>query len=151
MRPFKHLVVSTISGVAVYSLTGSLSSGIACFLTGCLVDIDHFYDYVKVNGWDFSIKRFCKHFVEIYPSLPSGKFYFFFHAYELAIILIMTCFLSKLNLILSFATLGYIVHLLCDQFANRSSPFAYFLTYRATKGFDKRSILNIKHPSSMKQ
>ncbi|MBI2559971.1 MAG: hypothetical protein HYW14_02410 [Planctomycetes bacterium] len=112
MRPFKHFVVSTISGAVVYSLTGALSPSIACFLTGWLIDVDHFYDYIKVNGWNFSVKGFFEHFDR------------------------------SLNLTLSFATLGYIIHLLSDQFTNGVSPLAYFLTYRVAKGFDKWSVLN---------
>lgn len=141
MRPFKHFAVSTISGAAVYSLTGSLSSSAAYFLTGWLIDVDHFYDYVKNNGWVFSVKRFVGFFYKSNPSSPSSKCYFLFHAHEFALILILLCFLSKLNPILSFATLGYIVHLLFDQFTNPVSPFAYFLTYRVLKGFDRGSIL----------
>ncbi|HLG30514.1 MAG TPA: hypothetical protein VI387_09915 [Candidatus Brocadiales bacterium] len=144
MRPFKHFVVSTVSGVAVYSLTGSLSPSIACFLTGWVIDVDHFYDYVKNNGWDFSVKRFVEYFEKSHPVPLGTHLYFFFHAHEFAIILILICFLSKLNLTLSFATLGYITHLLFDQFTNRVFPFAYFLTYRIAKGFDKRSISNTK-------
>ncbi|HHT9126216.1 MAG TPA: hypothetical protein ACFYD6_10415 [Candidatus Brocadiia bacterium] len=144
MRPFKHFVVSTISGAVVYSLTGALSPSIACFLTGWLIDVDHFYDYIKVNVWIFSVKRFLNHFDRLHPAPLGTHFYFFFHAHELAIILILTCFLSKLNLTLSFATLGYIIHLLSDQFTNGVSPLAYFLTYRVAKGFDKWSVLNIK-------
>lgn len=144
MKPFKHFVVSTISGAAVYSLTGSLSSSIAFFLTGWLIDVDHFYDYIKNNGWNFSIKRFKGYF---YRPIPiDKKIYFFLHAHELAIILILLCFLSKLNSTLSFATLGYIVHLLFDQFTNSVFPLSYFLTYRLVKGFDRKFILNIRQP-----
>ena len=144
MRPFKHFVVSTISGAAVYSLTGALSPSIACFLTGWVIDVDHFYDYVKNNGWDFSVKRFVEYFEKSHPAPLGTHLYFFFHAHEFAISLILICFLSKLNLTLSFATLGYITHLLFDQFTNRVFPFAYFLTYRIAKGFDKWSISNTK-------
>ncbi len=140
MKPFKHFAVSTISGAAVYSLTGSLSSSIACFLTGWLIDVDHFYDYIKANGWDFNIKRFIRYFDKSHPTQHYRKHYFFFHAHELAIILTLICLLSNLNLTISFATLGYIVHLLFDQFTNRVFPLAYFLTYRVVKGFEASSI-----------
>lgn len=140
MRPLKHFVVSVINSAAVYGLTGSLSPSIACFLTGWVIDVDHLYEYIKVNGWDFNVKRFNGFFSKSHPSLPGNKVYFFFHAHEFAIILILICFLSKLNLTVSFATLGYITHLLFDQFTNSAFPFAYFLTYRIVKGFDKRSI-----------
>jgi hypothetical protein len=146
MRPFKHFAVSTIGGVAIYCLTGSLSSGIAFSLTGCLTDVDHFYDYIKNVGWVFSLKRFNSFFSDTFSSPPGKKLYCFFHAYELAIILLLICFLNKANLTLFFATMGFIVHLLCDQFTNKIFPYSYFLTYRVIKRFDTWSIINVKQP-----
>lgn len=142
MRPFKHFVISTVGGAAVYGLTGSVSSSVAMFFTGWLIDVDHLFEYIRDNGCDFNVKRFWGYFYE-HHSIPEGrKLYFFFHSHEIAIILVLLCFLSKLNLTLSFATLGYILHLLCDQFANRILPLGYFFVYRLIKGFDKWFVLS---------
>jgi hypothetical protein len=58
MRPINHVSVSIITGVVAYLSTKTISSGIACFLIGWLVDIDHIWDYYRNGCKGFSVKRF---------------------------------------------------------------------------------------------
>lgn len=51
MSPEKHVLVSVALGGAVFYTTGSASSGVACFLAGTAIDIDHLYDYFRHLGF----------------------------------------------------------------------------------------------------
>ncbi len=54
MRPAEHLILGTVTSVALYPMLGALGS--ATFLTGSvLVDIDHYLDFIYHNRFtDFS-------------------------------------------------------------------------------------------------
>ncbi len=131
MSPKKHILVSVALGASVVCTTGSVSSGVACLLAGTAVDLDHFYDYFRHFGFKFSIEKFFlgRHFVE------SGRNFILLHSYEL--LPFMLAFFYYLNLPqLGIAiSIGFLGHLLCDQFVHRLHPLNYFFCFRLWHNF----------------
>ena len=124
----------------------SVASALVCFCAGILVDVDHYFDYVRDRGLDFNIKRFfCYINKEQYDQL-----YLVFHAYEYLVLLALMLVLSNYNLLLVAGTVGFTQHLLFDQLTNPVKPFAYFMTYRFKKGFSKQCLLQDEYLASLK-
>lgn len=75
---------------------------------------------------------------------------FYFHSYELLLILVSLCFVTHFNYLLSFTTLGFAIHLFLDQIYNPVNPLTYFLTYRILNGCKTEIILktNPHEPSA---
>jgi len=65
---------------------------------------------------------------------------FYFHSYELLLILVSLCFVTHFNYLLSFTTLGFAIHLFLDQIFNHVNPLTYFITYRILNGYKTEVI-----------
>ena len=143
MKPINHFGVSLIAGVATFLTTKTISPSIACFLVGWLVDVDHIWDFYRNGCSGFSIKRFGN-------AMDNGKIKragFYFHSYELLLILVSLCFITHFNYLLSFTTLGFAIHLFLDQMCNPVNPLTYFLTYRMLNGCKTEIIFKINPKS----
>ncbi len=68
------------------------------------------------------------------------KAYFYLHSYELLLILTALCFITHFNYLLSFTTLGLVIHVFCDQLYNPVHSRTYFLTYRMLNGYKPEII-----------
>ncbi len=90
MTPKNHVLVSATLGGVLFYVTQSLSPGVACFLAGTVIDIDHLYDYLKHCGLKFSIKNFFSgdYFVE------SRRNFVWLHSYELLPFILVSVLLS---------------------------------------------------------
>ena len=53
-----------------------------------------------------------------------------FHAYEYSVFIILMIIMSEGNLFVLAVGIGFIQHLIFDQFTNPIKPLAYFITYR---------------------
>ena len=132
MKPIFHLGASIITGVVTFLTTKTISPSIACFLAGWLVDVDHIWDFYKNSGKDFNVKRF----VNAFQNGEVKKAYLYLHSYELLFTLVLLCFFTHFNHLLSFTTLGFAVHLLFDQIFNPVKPLTYFITYRILNSYN---------------
>ncbi|MBI2471556.1 MAG: hypothetical protein HYV59_09990 [Planctomycetes bacterium] len=132
MKPICHLGASIITGVVTFLITKTISPSIACFLAGWLVDVDHIWDFYKNAGKGFNVKRF----VNTFENGEVKKAYLYLHSYELLFTLVLLCFFTHFNHLLSFATLGFAVHLLFDQIFNPVKPLTYFITYRILNSYN---------------
>lgn len=132
MKPIFHLGASIITGVVTFLITKTISPTIACFLVGWLVDVDHIWDFYKNAGKDFNVKRF----VNAFQNGEVKKAYLYLHSYELLFTLVLLCFFTHFNHLLSFTTLGFAVHLLFDQIFNPVKPLTYFITYRILNSYN---------------
>ena len=139
MKPVSHLSVSIIVGVATFLTTKAISPSIACFLAGWLVDIDHIWDFYKNGCRGFNIKRF----VYAMENGEIKKIYLYFHSYELLLVLVVLCYFTHFNYILSFTTIGFAIHLFFDQIFNPVKPLTYFITYRILNSYNKDIIFKI--------
>ena len=123
LGPLGHSVLSAGVGTAVWASTDSLLAIPVAFAAGILPDLDHVTDFFdsRDEGRNCHMLR------------P-------FHAWEY--------FVASLVVVLAFysgplfwaALLGYLGHLALDQTANRTHPLAYFIIYRASKGFRRRHL-----------
>jgi len=132
-----HALVSLGFGLAFYFVFKSFGSALVCFFAGVLVDVDHYFDYVRDRGLNFNLKRFF----EYGYGLEYERLFIVFHAYEYFVPLAIILVLSDYNLFVAAVFAGFAQHLLFDQFTNPVKPLAYFITYRLKNSFSKQSIL----------
>ena len=123
MGPIGHTAASLGLGGVAWAATGSPLALPVAVTTGVLVDLDHVIDF--------------------FDSRDQGRrshMFRPFHAWEyllLALVLLLTFSQHPLFLV---AFLGYLSHLLLDQFANQVHPLAYFIVYRAAHRFRRRQL-----------
>jgi hypothetical protein len=100
----------------MWARTGSRRAALAPFASGFLVDVDHLVDYGLVQA-----------------GVRDDKIVLALHGWEY---LPIWWAIDRALGLRGGALLGYVVHLVIDQIWNeKRSPLAYFVTYRATKGF----------------
>ena len=128
-----------------YLVFKSLAGALVCFVAGILVDVDHYFDYVRDTGLNFNIKRFFRYTY----GLQYDQLFIVFHAYEYLVPLALILIISEYNLLLVAASIGFTQHLLFDQFINPVKPLAYFISYRLKNGFSKQSLLRDDYLSSL--
>jgi membrane-bound metal-dependent hydrolase YbcI (DUF457 family) len=141
MRTLGHIVTSAGIGLFTYHRYKSKGAGLASFLVGFLIDIDHIVDYVKAHGWKpkWSVFNEAKH--EHY----SGKLYVPLHSYELIALFFMLCRRPEKHPYRVGVTLSVLTHLLLDQKCNPSrKPLTYFLAHRIHKRFNARDLLKAR-------
>ena len=133
-------------GLLFYLVFKSLAGALVCFFSGILVDVDHYFDYVRDRGLNFNIKRFFRYTY----GLQYDQLFIVFHAYEYLVPLALILIISEYNLLLVAASVGFTQHLLFDQFFNPVKPFAYFITYRLKNKCSKRSLLQDDYIASVR-
>lgn len=116
MLPHKHIIISAVVGAAGWWITGKPAAGMAALTTGVLPDIDHVIDY------------------SYYHRRGEHRLILPLHAYEFAL-LGTAIALQRRNKILGIAMLSYLIHLLADQFENRTHKLGYSLLFRAWNRF----------------
>ncbi len=138
MRPQYHAIASAGFGLAVYASLNSLGAALACLITGVFVDLDHLIDYYNHFGIELNLKKFYRNCYG--PRQKLDKIYLVLHGYEYLIPLTLLIFLVDSKKIVIGAAVGFLQHMVLDQFGNKVKPFAYFITYRWAKGFSKSSL-----------
>jgi hypothetical protein len=118
MMPKQHAAISAGWGALGWAWSGTIAALGSSVLVGVALDFDHAVDYAyyRLSGEQHRL------------LLPL-------HAYEWAIPLwLITRFLGGHRL--AWATVGsFLLHLLADQWENKTKPGTYFITYRLLKGF----------------
>lgn len=138
MRTIGHIVTSAGIGLFTYHRYRSKGAGIASFLVGWLIDLDHVVDYVKAHGWKPNWHRLNEAKHEHY----SGKLYLPLHSYELIALFFILFRNPTRHPYRVGITLSVLTHLLLDQKCNPSRrPMTYFLSHRAFKRFNASDIL----------
>lgn len=140
-----HTIASLGGSVIFYLIFNSFFCALICFLAGILVDLDHFFDYVKYTGWNTNLKQFFHYSY----GAKFKQFYLLFHSYEYLPLIAIIIIISDYNLLLIAAAIGFTQHLIFDQFTNPVKPLAYFLTYRSKNKFSKESFLKDDFLSSL--
>ncbi len=138
MRVTSHIKVSGILGLGVYAYTGETVSSVACFLSGWLIDLDHFLDWVMNFGPTLKHARVLSNF----RMHRYRRLYVIFHGWEYFIGLFAFHILYGLPPWVFYATLGGACHLALDQIYNGPKrPLAYFITYRLYQRFKASNIV----------
>lgn len=138
MSPTGHAVVSAGAAAVTAIALRSWSAGAACFLAGVLVDLDHYVDFWMNHGLVLSPRRFF----EFCYYGDSPTFVDLLHGYEYIPPLLWLCTVPGMRDVGIGLTVGYSLHLLCDQLFNRHlHRWTYFLAYRAFHRFDSKRIV----------
>src|ERR1700722_8801562 len=127
MRTSYHIVVSSGISLGLQAATHSWPAALGCFLSGVLIDTDHYLEYyIHRKKFPFrynDLKNFCW-------DATAKKQYLIFHAYEYMIVFWLLIYIFSLDVIWTGVALGLTTHLIFDQFTNPIKPLFYFLTYR---------------------
>jgi hypothetical protein len=125
----------------VYLFSQSISSALACFLSGIFIDLDHFFEYFYAFGYRaFSVKKFF----QAADDHLYRKFFLFLHSYELAAILwILSLVLIRRPWAWGFS-LGLTLHIIADQIYNPCDYRTYFLIFRIRHNFNGDRLFPIE-------
>lgn len=148
MKPLRHVITSFALGAGIWFFTKSAYAGLVCFMSGILVDLDHFIEHTIHFGWKtLSIKNVYKASRD--TTLSDGaegyeKLYLVFHSNEVAILLWIAAICTE-NIYLIAVALGYSSHLALDAIGNTMHPLSYFVIRRFAKKFRTKHLI-IKKP-----
>ena len=139
MRARYHVVASAGISLGFQAAMHSWPATLGCFLSGILIDIDHYLEYC------ISKKKFPYRYKELLDFClyhKESKLYLFFHAYEYLIILWLSIYFFDLGKIWIGIAIGLTAHLIFDQFTNPIKPLFYFLTFRIKNKFETSKIVS---------
>jgi len=131
----------TLSGI-LYLLFKSWSLSLACCLTGIFIDIDHFIDYFRENGWTPNIKNFFR----ICNECQFDQIVLILHGWEWIILFGVLSWLTGWNPWITGMFLGIGHHMILDAFANSSYFKTYSLIWRWKKGFHFDTVFSNQKP-----
>lgn len=142
MRARYHVVASAGVSLGFQAMSHSWPASLGCFLSGVLIDTDHYLEYcVTQKKFPFQYKDL----VEFCCYNKEGKLYLVFHAYEYLFIFWGLIYLFDLGVIWLGIAIGLTTHIMFDQFTNPTKPLFYFLTYRFKNHFEKNKLLTEKY------
>ena len=139
MKARYHVMVSTGLSLGVLALSQSWPATTACFFSGILIDLDHYWEYYIIKQ-KFPFRY--KDLVDFCQNDKYSKLYLIFHSYEYLILLWFAIYFLHLNEVWIGFALGLTVHLLFDQLVNPVKPLFYFLTFRMYYQFEKSKIVS---------
>ena len=134
-----HVVVSAGVSLGLQATLHSWPATLGCFLSGVLIDVDHYLEYWIIK------KKFPFRFKDLQDFCDfseTKKTYLIFHGYEFLLILWFLIFFLQLNLVWLGVILGLTVHMIFDQFTNPIKPLFYFIIFRIRHNFEKSKILS---------
>ncbi len=139
MGPHGHAAITLTLGTILYYYNHySLGAFLSFVISGILIDIDHYIDYIRERGLTFNLKKVyatCK-----YGNIHFKKITVFLHSYELVILLWLVTFMLNGHIIWKYTALGFTLHLFIDQIVNPVLPFGYFLSFRIANNFETNKI-----------
>lgn len=127
-----HLGVALFLSTLVYVFFRSWKGVLVCFIASFYTDIDHLYEYFLANGFSFDWKSMVtgQYFVTV------AKRYVWFHSYESVLIAFVLVVIKAIRWQTAVAySMGFLGHLMVDQFSYPLKPLAYSLIYRWYYGF----------------
>lgn len=135
MTVTQHAGITSVVCAGLYFASHSPGMVIACFVTGVLIDLDHFLDYV-VN---FAPRFGVRHFFHCFKDQVFDRIIVFLHAWEWVGVAIILAVVTQSNVAIG-AAVGLLLHMVLDQVFNRHNPCGYFLLYRLVNKFDAKSF-----------
>jgi hypothetical protein len=129
----EHLVISAAGSAAILAGGGDLASAVSFSALGVFMDLDHFADYWRETGLNGDIPRFMAYF----STRSAKKLWLFMHGWEFSLAAAVLAWLWPGSPAwMAWASVGWMVHLMLDQYFNGLHPLAYFLLFRLKHGFD---------------
>ena len=136
----EHLIPSTIIGLLAWYVTGDQALVAIALLTGWLIDADHLLDLLLDRHRAGNRDSLSEIVMTGSYFKRNDKIIVMLHSWELIVLWISGWWFWGRPDIGITGGVSWIVHLLIDQNSYSLSPWAYFLSYRLTHGFDLRSI-----------
>ena len=140
MKPSHHIIISGCVSLGYHAAMHSWPATVGCFLSGVLIDIDHYWEYY-VHRKKFPFRY--KDLVDFCVPNKDGKLYLIFHAYEYLLAFWLLIYMLHLGVVWVGIALGLTVHLILDQIFNPIKPLFFFMAYRIKHGFQKSKILEL--------
>jgi hypothetical protein len=143
MRPGGHLATTVALGAAGYAVTGSAELAAGCFAGGFLIDLDHYLDYLTVEGqWR---RPSPSEFLRYYFGHRYRRLVLPLHSWELVGALAALAVAWPQAALLGYL-LGGLLHLALDVLVNgqellRRPLLFYSLVYRARLGFARDRLI----------
>ncbi|PIU41130.1 MAG: hypothetical protein COS99_07270 [Candidatus Omnitrophica bacterium CG07_land_8_20_14_0_80_42_15] len=131
-----HLIASGVISGIWYYFTKSVPESLVFFLSGFIIDVDHFVDYYISHPFTLKYKKIRAACL----TMDQKEVYILLHSFELVILAVIIGAIFFPERIYFVAVLGVVQHLMLDQVSNDTYPFSYFLIYRFLKGFRKESV-----------
>ena len=137
MKPTHHALISGGLAAALIAYSKSWGAGLACFLSGVFIDLDHVPEFM------FFRRKIFFSFEELWNYWgirDRGQAFLPLHAWEWLMILWYFIFTMKLNMVWVGLGVGITVHLICDQIFNPLVPGFYFLWFRMKHNFERKRL-----------
>ena len=131
MKAESHLAVSLAVSIALYALFRSLPVSLWSLVGGTLIDLDHFYDYLRYPHRP-SLRAFDPgHFFDVMYQKRLERIFILLHSWEIAVVVLIAGWwfpaAGGWAMPLGF---GMSVHLLMDAFSNAVCVTSYSLAAR---------------------
>ncbi len=141
MQLHHHTLLSLAASAAVYLVSRSFAAGLACFLSGIFIDLDHFLEYF----YYFGLRRFSvRSFFQAANEHVYRKFFLLLHSYELAgVFWILSLAVIRRPWAWGFS-LGFTLHIIADQIYNPCRPASYLLAFRLRHRFQGERIFPLE-------
>jgi len=137
MRLHQHVVASGTVSAGIFAVSRSLTVALVSFVSGFLIDLDHYIDFWRENPFDFNVRRFfatCE-------GYELRKLVLVLHSWELLLLLAAFTYLTRSGIALGLLV-GGTQHLLLDQKANYTYPLSYSFIYRFLHGFRGEAVFD---------
>ena len=108
----------------------SVTCGVASFLAGVLIDLDHLFDYYYTHPLTINPKKVYDACME----MNLKRWFLFLHSYELITAFWVIIFFFGLSNIWKAVAIGFTQHLVFDQLFNPINTYGYFLTFAGDEG-----------------
>ncbi len=142
MKTSYHVAASAGISLGYQAVMHSWPATLGCFLSGVLIDIDHYIEYCVIKR---SFPFRYKDLVYFCNDARVTKQYLVFHAYEFLLALWFLIYCFDLGIIWTGVALGLTAHMLLDQWSNPIKPLYYFMVYRIKNNFEKTRILSDRY------
>jgi hypothetical protein len=116
----------------LYAATRSPELALSSLVAGFVIDGDHLVDYAVEHG----ARPDAAHFFRTFRDDLFERARLPLHGWEWVALWFIASWLTDWNMWLLGAAVGWLQHLLFDQFVNRAAPGGYWLSYRLLTGFD---------------
>ena len=139
MKASYHVMASAAVSLSFEAFVHSWPATAICFLSGVLIDVDHYLEYFIIK------KKFPYRYQDLVNFChysKTDKVYLIFHAYELLLLLWLAIYFFHLNVFVLGLAVGVTTHIIFDQFTNPIKPLFYFLSYRFANYFVKSKMLS---------
>lgn len=137
-----HFVSGSIVGIFLYFLYGRVDLSIIAFLTGFLVDVDHYFE--ALFYFRFNLIAILRNKYNCW--LQTKKMTIFFHSWELVLLIFLLGWIFNFMPLAVAIGVSTAIHLLVDTFVYSTTfdmpVYQYFLIYRAFNKFDFVKLYN---------